>query len=712
MFFVRLTKSPIAGLPLPIIFVTSPAIYIYQVMGFLYPQFLFALFAVAVPIVIHLFNFRRFKKVYFTNVSLLKSLETASRKQNKLYDILLLCLRCLSIIFLVLLFAAPYIKDDDKALVDRKGNCVLVFVDNSFSMENSADKGSLLDVAKQRAKEIVMQYSSSDDFCLMTQDMAGRHKHFVDRESFLEMLRQVEISPCSLPMSKIRENAHRFVQTSTKASKTCFYVSDFQTSCFDAENFAEDKTDDVFVSLKAENANNVFVDSLWFDNVLFKEGAAAELNIRVVNEADRQVDKLPVKLFVDNKQTAVSSVDLKEHEQRVIKMSFTVPHNGILHSKVGIADNPVCFDDDFFFTLLVRERTGVLVINQGAENSFLNRLLGNDTDMELTNMRAENIDFSRFDYQSMIILNGLSEISSGLSSELSDFVAGGGSLVVIPSEDMDLDSYAAALPEAHLPRYGALVEKNARVASIDTENKLFEGVFTSVTDNMEMPEAKKFYTFDKPAGCVWQSVMKFADDEDFLIVSPQGKGDIYLFATAFAEDWCNIVNQSLFVPIVWNMCAMSRKMPAVYYSLADEPFIDLSAFTALNNEETPRVESTSGNVSFIPQMLKRGRLTGLALKDAAKKAGNYDIRLQDSVIGGFSLNYPRTESRLVFLDEGEMKKILKEKGMDNARVFSANGLVESQFAKSSMGFSFSLLLLLLTLMSIAGEILILYKLKK
>ena len=113
-------------------------------MGFLYPQFLFALFAVAIPIVIHLFNFRRFKRVYFTNVSLLKDLKTTSRKQNRLYDILLLCLRCLSIIFLVLLFAAPYIKDEDKALVDKRGNCVVVFVDNSFSMENSADKGSAL----------------------------------------------------------------------------------------------------------------------------------------------------------------------------------------------------------------------------------------------------------------------------------------------------------------------------------------------------------------------------------------------------------------------------------------------------------------------------------------------------------------------------------------------------------------------------------------
>ena len=88
-------------------------------MGFVYPYFLFGLFAIAIPIVIHLFNFRRFKKVYFTNVRLLKDLEIESRKQNKVKNRLLLLLRCLSVIFLVLLFAGPYIKNEDKALVKQ-----------------------------------------------------------------------------------------------------------------------------------------------------------------------------------------------------------------------------------------------------------------------------------------------------------------------------------------------------------------------------------------------------------------------------------------------------------------------------------------------------------------------------------------------------------------------------------------------------------------
>ena len=44
-------------------------------MQFLFPVFLVALISIAIPIIIHLFHFRRFKKVYFTNVRFLKEVK-------------------------------------------------------------------------------------------------------------------------------------------------------------------------------------------------------------------------------------------------------------------------------------------------------------------------------------------------------------------------------------------------------------------------------------------------------------------------------------------------------------------------------------------------------------------------------------------------------------------------------------------------------------
>ena len=62
-------------------------------MEFVNPGFLFALFAIAVPILIHLFNFRRFRKVYFTNVNFIRELKKKTQKQSRLKHLLVLLFR-------------------------------------------------------------------------------------------------------------------------------------------------------------------------------------------------------------------------------------------------------------------------------------------------------------------------------------------------------------------------------------------------------------------------------------------------------------------------------------------------------------------------------------------------------------------------------------------------------------------------------------------
>ena len=121
-------------------------------MNFLYPGFLFSLLAVAIPILIHLFNFRRFKVVYFSNVQFLKAVKEENASAERLKNLLILFCRILAIVFLVLAFARPYFSPDSNIRPDLK-NMVYIYIDNSYSMENQNKEGSLLDEAKRRAKE-------------------------------------------------------------------------------------------------------------------------------------------------------------------------------------------------------------------------------------------------------------------------------------------------------------------------------------------------------------------------------------------------------------------------------------------------------------------------------------------------------------------------------------------------------------------------------
>ena len=121
---------------------------------FLSPGFLYALLLIAIPIIIHLFNFRRFKKVFFTNVRFLKELKQETTSKSKLKHLLVLAARILAVAFLVFAFARPILpsKQSKKPV---KADGVSIYVDNSFTMEAIRSDGTLLEVARKKAREIV-----------------------------------------------------------------------------------------------------------------------------------------------------------------------------------------------------------------------------------------------------------------------------------------------------------------------------------------------------------------------------------------------------------------------------------------------------------------------------------------------------------------------------------------------------------------------------
>ena len=171
-------------------------------MHFLYPAFLFALLTLAIPLLIHLFNFRRYQKVYFSNVQFLKEVQEQQSSRRNLKERLILASRMLALAFLVFAFAKPYIPGANAAN-SGKQQAVSIFVDNSYSMETLNRDGSLLDEAKRRAKEIAAAYSLNDRFQLLTQDFEGRHQRLLSREEFNDAVDTLKISPQSRTLQQI-----------------------------------------------------------------------------------------------------------------------------------------------------------------------------------------------------------------------------------------------------------------------------------------------------------------------------------------------------------------------------------------------------------------------------------------------------------------------------------------------------------------------------
>jgi hypothetical protein len=142
-------------------------------MQFLYPSFLWALLAAAIPVIIHLFNFRRTKKVYFTNVAFLKAVNTTTSSFRRLKHLLIMAARILAIICLVLAFAQPILTPKSGNIAKSAG-LTSMYIDNSLSMQNELNKKSYLDKAINKVEELLTAFPQGSRLQLVTNDFSAQ----------------------------------------------------------------------------------------------------------------------------------------------------------------------------------------------------------------------------------------------------------------------------------------------------------------------------------------------------------------------------------------------------------------------------------------------------------------------------------------------------------------------------------------------------------
>ena len=77
-------------------------------MQFKYPGIFYLLIVLIIPLIIHLFNLQKFKKIAFSNVQFLKKVKLESRKSSKIKKFIILALRIISFLALLFTFSQPY----------------------------------------------------------------------------------------------------------------------------------------------------------------------------------------------------------------------------------------------------------------------------------------------------------------------------------------------------------------------------------------------------------------------------------------------------------------------------------------------------------------------------------------------------------------------------------------------------------------------------
>ncbi len=608
-------------------------------MQFLFPSVLWVLLALAIPIIIHLFHFRRFKKVYFTNVKFLKEIKEEKSTRNKLRNLLVLLSRLAAMACLIFAFAQPFLAKEASTKMGE--NYVSIFVDNSNSMMAASEDVPLLDKAKKKVEEIISAYGPSDNFQIFSHEMNGSQQRWLSQENTIPAIEEITVSPEVNLLSKVH---FKQMQTAPEeGNHIIYYLSDFQKSITDFE-FQSDTTTEVnFLPFQAVKENNISIDSAWFEAVVPSVNQNNKLYVRIKNYSNEKKDGVRLSIAHNGQTRPEGTVNIPANSSITDTINILVTEAGWQDMTIQIDDYPIQFDDQYFISFNVKSTVNTLSINQGSSNRYLTALFKGLSQFDLMNMTTANIQYDRFKEKDLVILDDLNSISSGLAAALEGYVSNGGNLLVFPSSTADVKSYNDLYARLGTNTLQEWNKEDQNVHKINTTEFVFNNVYESTGRNLKLPTTNGHFTFSNYSTRGGESLLEYRNGQDFITKYTLEKGNIYLCAAPLNKDFNDLaINAEIFVPLLYKVAYSKSQSEKISYTIGVDNLTEVNSVT----DGSEIIYKITGEQEFIPGQTNQGNSTIITFNDMVQKAGFYKVSLQDQVIKGLGFNFDRVESAL------------------------------------------------------------------
>lgn len=586
-------------------------------MQFKHPEILYFLLLLVIPILVHLFQFRKFKTQYFTNVKFLKELAIQTRKSSKIKKYLLLTTRLLLLAFMIIAFAQPFFKAKDSK---NATNELYIVLDNSFSMQAKGQKGELL---KRAVQDLLEHTPENANFSLIT---CTDNYWNTDIKSIQKELQNLKYSATPFQIENLlaKIKAHK-----SAFNKDIVIITD--AVGLESNQIKNNKDDEnlFFIIPEAENTNNIAVDSVFINQTLdnFYE-IGVKLDAFGANFKD-----IPIALYNKNKLIAKTVVNFDSKNKTI---NFTIPREDF-HGYVSITDNGLEYDNNYYFSISKPEKSNVISIGDPEKSGFLSRIY-TSKEFNYSNFSLQTLDYNSLDKQDAIILNELKDIPQALQTTLKSFAEKGGNVILIPSTESTVTNLNSFLANFGTVQFKSLTDSEKMITKINFSHPLFSSVFEKKVTNFQYPNTKKSFEIGNSAPIV----LGYSDQTAFLSALQNGVSSVYIFAAPINKLNSNFQNSPIIVPTFYNMAQNAQKAGISAMIIGDsKPFI---AETLLSKDEIVTIKNATEN--FIPVQQILNNKVKLTFNDNPKEAGNFGVFNNNQSIENISFNYNRTESNL------------------------------------------------------------------
>lgn len=586
-------------------------------MQFKHPEILYFLFLLVIPILVHLFQLRKFKTEYFTNVKFLKELVVQTRKSSKIKKYLLLASRLLLLAFLIFAFAQPFFKAKDSK---NSSNELYIVLDNSFSMQAKGKKGELL---KRAVQDLLENTPENANFSLIT---CSDNYWNTDIKSIQKELQNLKYSASSFQLENLlaKIKAHK-----SAFNKDIVVITDAVGLQSNQIKKSKDDENLYFIISEAEKTDNIAIDSVFINQTMDN---FYEIGVKM-DAFGEDFKDIPIALYNNNKLVAKTLVNFESKSKTV---NFTIPKEDF-HGYVAITDNGLEYDNTYFFSISKPEKSNVISIGEPEKSTFLSKIY-TAKEFNYSNSSLQSLDYNLIEKQDAIVLNELKDIPQALQTTLKSFVQKGGNVIVIPNAETSISNLNSLMANFGGIQFKSLGTTEKVISKINFNHPIFTNVFEKKITNFQYPTTKLSFEISNSG----PQILGYNDQSSFLSGTKIGVATVYVFSAPINKINSNFQNSPIIVPTFFNMAQNAQKT-GVTALIIDEnqPFI---VETLLGKDEIVTIKNESEN--FIPVQQILNNKVKLTFNDNPKEAGNFGIFSNQKIIENISFNYNRTESNL------------------------------------------------------------------
>jgi len=621
-------------------------------MTFLYPSFLWALAALSIPVIIHLFNFRKTTRVYFSNTRFLKQVKEATTAKRRLKHYLILASRLLFLFFLIITFCQPIIPAQEQLGSNRN---IILYLDNSQSMSAQMDdKTRGLDAAVNFARSIVDVFPPDTRYKLITNDFSPFSNTFKTQPEVLDLLTQIRLSPVSRTMEEVQD---RIRQDGAVRSKEIFWISDLQKSTLGQVISTLDSTSRLhLVPIQYSQQSNVFVDSAYLENPFPTGGGKNVLHVKIRNDGHKDVSQLNLKLTLNEIQAATTAINIPQGGSTEATFDLATGLSGLNEAKISFNDFPVSFDNEFYLALNFSNKIRVIEIKNTNDRTVVEKVFGNKEIFSFQAYPIGNFNYSLLSQADLVVVNGLNALDPSLTSALRNYIRDYGTVLVAPGTRPEIENLKIFL---QLPMLKGLESKTQlELGRPDFSNPFFENVFEEKSVSLAMPKANKVLDWGNDRA----AILQFKNDQPFLSKFNQG-GQLYLLSCSLDPSQTDFFNHALFVPVMYRIAASGKKNDLKPYYTLHESFIKLHV-DSLRGEEPLR---WFGVDEIVPAQRKVNDDVIFDIPKFSVSKGFYNVVMQSDTVNLLAFNLDKAESLMDQYRGEELKTILG--AGDNVTIF-------------------------------------------